>query len=291
LAGSDRGDRAGVGAGEEENQLRTKLRTFADENPLGLRLNEVGVDSGGGWLCYDDPTACFSPDVSYFINSSGSADTAERAKTLPQYTYSGAVFVAVDVVDQPGTQALFGMDDTPPDCESSNQDPRFCRSQQHGVAVVQTARLFQYDGKSRIVVYATDVSGSVSQTQGWSDPLPPEDSLGECSDLKVWTCENASSTPQKLSTLNITRSLSVMSRQGVTLNPYDTDEGIGPLEPGPVVRMNLLVAQNLSDSGVDLLKRRLCTILSNFLEGERYVRRQIGVLSFFRLDSGACLQV
>ena len=234
---------------------RSDLSSMPNLNPLLLKLDTVGLDDGRVWIQYSKDTSEWDAGYRWVNNS----DWEGSQESLDKYRYAGAVYVGVDVSTVEGAEIRYSLDDSTPDCQNPVQESQYtCIRNQNPDPFWQLSRAFQYNGKTRIVIYA--VSTANRQTYGWSSKVP--EAVNECSNLKVWICPTPLSTPTNISALNLTEAL--LTTQMVTKTQDSDNLGIGPmiplrpLEPGPMVNMNFLVNQALSSGELESLRLELC---------------------------------
>ena len=245
----------------------TSLRSSAP-NPLRINLGTIGVDNGGGLQCFGQgPVPCLVSDgVSYVDNN----DTSQGR--FAQYRYAGPVYVTVDVPNTAELQVEYNLDGSAPSCSSAGA--KACTFYHSGDLAIQLARAVSYSGKTRIVLYAA--STTVQQTQGWFDySMPNAATLPRCSNLTVWVCSSGSG-PKQISVLNITDALSSVNKLQLTQSSFDTaDETLGPLEPGPTVRIQILVATSLTDAALTEMREQLCAAVWNVSESSEQCQWQM----------------
>ena len=246
----------------------TSLRSSAP-NPLRINLGTIGVDNGGGLQCFGQgPVPCLVSDgVSYVDNN----DTSQGR--FAQYRYAGPVYVTVDVPNTAELQVEYNLDGSAPSCSSAGA--KACTFYHSGDLAIQMARAVSYSGKTRIVLYAA--STTVQQTQGWFDySMPNAATLPRCSNLTVWVCSSGSG-PKQISVLNITDALSSVNKLQLTQSSFDTaDETLGPLEPGPTVRIQILVATSLTDAALTEMREQLCCSVECFREQRAVPMADVG---------------
>ncbi len=132
-------------------------------NPLGLRVNVVGVDDGGGWACFSmGPEQCYLPLVNKFITWNDSSP--DRLEAFAQYRYTVAVYYGVDIADIAGSEMRYSLDDSTSNCQDpveKSQHSCYIRSGEDFVVRKQrNSRAFQYENKSRVVIYAMSSSSN-----------------------------------------------------------------------------------------------------------------------------------
>ena len=223
---------------------------------LQLSLGAVGVDNGGGWFCHNKNTGpCFYADVVSLVDGND---------TLPsrfaQYRYAGPVYAALDLQNVPGAQLHYNMDGSDAVCGGGGA--RACSFYHGGDLSVQVARAVSYGGKTRVVLYAA--SSAAEQTQGWVDgSLPDASKLPPCWNLALWVC-GSDSVPNLITVINVTDALSGISKFQLTQSIYDNpSETLGPLEPGPIVRVKFLVAKRFTSANLSSIARRVCAAVWN----------------------------
>ena len=134
-------------------------------NPLGLRVNVVGVDDSGGWACYSmGPEQCYLPLVNKLITWNDLSP--DRLEAFAQYRYTVTVYVGVDIADIAGSEMRYSLDDSTSNCQDpveKSQHSCYIRSGED--FVVRNSCAFQYENKSRVVIYA--MSSSSDRTEEW----------------------------------------------------------------------------------------------------------------------------
>jgi hypothetical protein len=224
-------------------------------------LAEVGLDVGGRWYCQGDADMCFADAFQTLYSMNWSAPSPDPALTSA-YRYPGPVYAVVDVVEsQPYVDLRFSVDGTAVDCAAPLQaGPRYCTLLYEGDQAVQVARHVTYGGRERIVLYA--VTDSATWTAGWADsttpsPVPDTSSLLSCSNLQLQLCSNGSAG--NLTSINVTDALA----QIVDDRFEPVQSFLGPLQPGPIVKMSIVLEQSLSSSALFGLRQRLCAAVWN----------------------------
>ena len=230
---------------------------------LRLALAEVGLDRGGFWRCTDSEADCYS-DWTPSIITSPIASQGQNATVMDAFRYAGPVYALVDVSGNEGPDIRFSVDGIAPNCNSaqiSGLGWTHCAFSYEGSTAAQVARRVSYGGKQRILLYATPTDGA--KTEGWqlsADPSPiPETSiLPLCSNLQAWVC-GPGSVLQISAGLNLREALS--SIRDPRKVPFR--ETLGPLQPGPVLRMNIVLSQRPSPAKLSDLRQRLCGAVWN----------------------------
>ena len=226
-------------------------------NPLQLDLGDIGVDNGAVLFCYGQKsTPCNNPDGAAYVDSN---DTSSSSARFSEYRYAGPVYVTVDIPNTVGGKLHYNLDGSGASCSGSGVSAQNCGFYHNGDLAAQLGRAVTYGGKTRIVLYA--VSSTAEQTQGWVDDALPN--LLPCSNVAAWIC-GSDSVPNKVSVLNVTTALSSISKFQLTQSTYDDPgETLGPLEPGPTVRIRFIVSKRFSDEDLVNIRRRACAVVWN----------------------------
>ena len=210
-------------------------------NSLQLNVSVVGLDTSEAWS---------------YINSSWPPEE----DIWGAFRYPGPVYVVVDVLggDRSGFDVGYSVDGKEAHCGTAvSNGSLFCSYSYNSGLAVQVARRVTYEGRERILFYAT--TSTTTWTEGWTPAHAPDAStLSSCSNLLVWVCKNETipdSIPYNVTELNLAQTLSTWSDPRPS-PPFSN--GLGLLEPGPMVRVNIVLSKRPSARQLSDIRQRLC---------------------------------